>query len=180
MAKVRRVQQPLPRPSASSSRQNLYSALDLQEDSICAWPVKYTYMASYTQSSGAIGPGNDLENAPETFNAFAVPADHEDQFLNAQYDASFSGWNGHGFPSLYDAFNEQEMSSGLSSGFATPDLVTRSNMPNSDTSRRIPSPGTGHSIAHNDKPVYRSRLPRREVCTPAKVLPYDSHYRHMF
>lgn len=118
-------------------------------------------MASSTQPNSANGPGNDLEHTFETFNAFAVPADNEDQFLNTQYDGGISGWNGHGFPSLDDAFNEQEIASGLSSGFVTPDLMTRSNTPNSDTSRHMPSPGTGPSITYNDRPAYRSRLPRR-------------------
>lgn len=121
------------------------------------------HMASSTQSNSAIELGNDPESSSGTFNAFAVPADHEDHFLNADYGTDISGWNGYGFPSLEDAFNVQVqgMASGLSSGFVTPDLVTRSNTPNSDTSRHMPSPGTGPSIAHNDKPVYRSRLPRR-------------------
>lgn len=119
------------------------------------------HMASSTQSNSAIELGNDLESSSGTFNAFAVPADHEDHFLNADYGADISGWNGYGFPTLEGAFNVQGMASGLSSGFVTPDLVTRSNTPNSDTSRHMPSPGTGPSIAHNDKPVYRSRLPRR-------------------
>lgn len=118
-------------------------------------------MASNTQSNSAFELGNESEHTSDTFNVFAVPADYEDQLLNAQYETCISGWNGHGFPSLEDASNEQGMSSGLSSGFVTPDLLTRSNTPNSDTSRHIPSTGTGPSIAHNDKPVYRSRLPRR-------------------
>jgi hypothetical protein len=118
-------------------------------------------MANSIQTNSANGLGIDPEHTFETINAFAVPADHEDQFLNAQYGVGISGCIGDGFPSLDDAFNEQGISSGLSSGFVTPDLMTRSNTPNSDTSRHIPSPGTGPSIAHNDKPVYRSRLPRR-------------------
>lgn len=113
-------------------------------------------MASSTQSKSAVGFGDDSEHKSKTSNAFAVPADHEDQCLNAQYEASISGWNGHGFPSLDDAFDEQCVSGGFFSGFVTPDLMTRSNTPNSDTSRHMPP-----SIASNDKPAYRSRLPRR-------------------
>lgn len=118
-------------------------------------------MASSTQSNSIFGLWDDPEHTSGTPNALAIPADHEDQFLDAHYDANISGWKGNGFPSLDDVFNEQEVTSGLCSGFVTPDLVTRSNTPNSDTSRNMPSPGSGPNFTHNDKPVYRSRLPRR-------------------
>jgi hypothetical protein len=49
--------------------------------------VDYILMASSTQSNSANGLGNGPEHTFETFNAFAVPADHEDQFSNAQYGA---------------------------------------------------------------------------------------------
>ena len=117
-------------------------------------------MASNTQLKSAIGSDDAPEYTFETFNAFAVPADHEDHVLSAQYDTGISGWNGHGFPRLDTAFNEHEVFNELSSGFVTPDLVTRSNTPNSDSSQYL-SPGSGLSTAYIDKPVYRSRLPRR-------------------
>lgn len=119
----------------------------------------HTYMASIP-FDGVIGDENDLDFTFDTFNAYTIPADCEDYDLTAQYDAQISGWTEYGFPSLGRTLGDQETPNGHSSGFVTPDLVTRSNTPNSDLSHHLPSPGIGSSTAQIE-PVYRSRLPRR-------------------
>lgn len=118
-------------------------------------------MANSTHFDGIFGHENNADYDYNTLNAYAVPSERDEHALPAQYEPHISGWNEHYFPSLGNGLDEEGTSIGFSSGFVTPDLVTRSNTPNSDSSRHIPSPSTGLSTTYIDRPVYRSRLPRR-------------------
>jgi hypothetical protein len=114
-------------------------------------------MASSAKLNGNFGYEDNTDYTTlYPWNSFAVPLERNENALTAQHDLNISNWNNIYPSSLEDGFDEDNIYTGPSSGFVTPDLVTRSNTPSS-----LPSPGTGSSAAYTDRPVYISRLPRR-------------------
>jgi hypothetical protein len=114
-------------------------------------------MASSAELNGNFGYEDNTDYTTlDAWNSFPVPLERNENDLTAQHDLNISSWSNIQPSSPDDGFDEDIIYTGPSSGFVTPDLVTRGNTPSS-----LPSPGTGSSTAYIDRPVYISRLPRR-------------------
>jgi hypothetical protein len=114
-------------------------------------------MASSAKLNGEFGYEDNTDYTTlDAWNSFVIPPERNENALTIQHDLNISNWKNICPSSLDDGFHEDNIYSGPSSGFVTPELVTRSNTPNS-----LPSPGTGSYAAFTDRPVYISRLPRR-------------------
>lgn len=122
-------------------------------------------MADNTQSNSAVSWEDIDDFSSTTWDAFAALDQSGDGAFASECDPSVFGWETRAFTtqdiSQNNVFDQDDLFADLSSGFVTPDLVTRSNTPNSDFSSHLPPLDTEPNNARTDKPAYRSRLPRR-------------------
>lgn len=140
-------------------------------------------MANNTHFNGAIGWEDNNDYSCNLWNGYAAPIEREDHAPTSEYEPPISDWDIHSF-AIQDVhqenvFDAEDLFAELSSGFVTPDLVTRSNTPNSDLNRHVPPPDAEQSTAQSERPAYRSRLPRRRsvYSRPKSSIKYSSSPR---